>query len=148
MHLTSAALRAGAAFEADPQCQANTRLREHANPHEAPSCTARCLGFRGFRRGNWLHPRPLSWQARPLRRCCPRGILGIAVTIAVVTKLHWLSPSDRRGAFLGAIVGFGIAVPIAVTNLRTPIMPILSCGLVGAGLLFGVGLARGWKRGA
>ena len=73
------------------------------------------------------------------------GILGIAVAIAVVTRLHWLSLSDRGGAFLGAIVGFGIAVPIAVTNLRTPIMPILSCGLVGAGLLFGVGLARGVK---
>ena len=76
------------------------------------------------------------------------GILGIAFAIAVVTRLHWLSLSDRGGAFMGALVGFGIAVPIAVTNLRTPVIPILSCGLVGAGLLFGVGVARGWKRDA
>jgi hypothetical protein len=75
------------------------------------------------------------------------GIVGIAVAIAVVTRLHWLSLGDRGGAFIGAMVGFGVAVPIAVTNLRTPVMPILSCGLVGAGLLFGVGVARGWKRG-
>jgi hypothetical protein len=74
------------------------------------------------------------------------GVLGISAAIAVLTKLHWLSPGDRTSAFLGGIVGFGIAVPIAVTHLHTPIAPIFSCGLVGAGLLAGVGLARGWKR--
>ena len=31
------------------------------------------------------------------------GILGIALAIAVVTRLHWLSLSDRGGAFMGAM---------------------------------------------
>jgi hypothetical protein len=33
-----------------------------------------------------------------------------------------------------------------VTNLHAPVIPVLISGLAGAGLLVGVGVARGWRR--
>ena len=74
------------------------------------------------------------------------GVLGVAVGVGAVTKLHWLSPEDRSGALAGGILGFGVAAPIAVTNLHTPVTPVLICGLAGAGLLLGVRVARWWRR--
>ena len=73
------------------------------------------------------------------------GVVGVAAAVAILAKVHWLSPVDRRGAFVGGIVGFAVAAPIAVTNLHTPVIPVLICGLVGVGLLLGVGVARGWR---
>ena len=74
------------------------------------------------------------------------GLLGVAAAVAGLTKLQWVLPEDRRGASIGGIAGFALAAPIAVTNLHTPVTPILICGLAGAGLLMGVGVARGWRR--
>jgi hypothetical protein len=74
------------------------------------------------------------------------GLLGVAAAIAALAKLQWLMPEDRRGAFIGGLVGFAVAAPIAVTNLHSPVTPVLICGLAGAGLLLGVGVARGWRR--
>jgi hypothetical protein len=76
------------------------------------------------------------------------GVVGVVVAVAAVTKFGWLSPEDRRGGFAGGIIGFGIAAPIAVTNLHTPVTPVLICGLAGVGVLLGVGVVRGWRRGA
>jgi hypothetical protein len=73
------------------------------------------------------------------------GVAGVWVAVAALLKVQWLPPSDRRGALLGGIVGFAVAAPIAATNLRTPVIPVMICGLAGAGLLLGVGMARGWK---
>ena len=74
------------------------------------------------------------------------GVLGVAAAVAALTRLHWLPAEDRRGAFIGGIVGFAVAGPIAVTNLQAPVIPVLISGLTGAGLLVGVGVARGWRR--
>ena len=74
------------------------------------------------------------------------GVLGIGTAVVVLGKLQWLAPGDRRGAFVGGIVGFAVAAPIAVSNLHTPIIPILTCALTGLGLLLGVRVARGWRR--
>jgi hypothetical protein len=74
------------------------------------------------------------------------GIIGVGGAVVALTNLRWLSPEDRRGAFVGGIVGFAVAAPIAVTNLHTPVIPVLICGLAGVGLLLGVGVARGWRR--
>jgi len=76
------------------------------------------------------------------------GVLGVGVAVVVLTKLQWLSPTDRRGALVGGIVGFAVAAPIAVTHLHTPATPVLTCALAGVGLLLGVGVARGWRRDA
>jgi hypothetical protein len=73
------------------------------------------------------------------------GVVGIGTAVAAVTKLQWLAREDRRGGFIGGIVGFAVAAPIAVTNLHTAVTPILICSLAGVGLLLGAGLARGWR---
>jgi len=72
------------------------------------------------------------------------GVIGVAV--AVASRLSWILSSDRRGGFVGGVVGFAVAAPIAVANLHAPIIPLLICGLAAAGVLAGLGFARGWKR--
>jgi len=76
------------------------------------------------------------------------GIVGVGVAVGVLGKLYILPPEDRRGAGVGGILGFVIAAPIAATNLQTPVIPVLICSLAGVGLLLGVGVARGWRRGS
>ena len=71
------------------------------------------------------------------------GILAIAAVARVLVKLVWLPPTSYRAALAGGLLGFAIAVPIAVANLHTPIVPIASCALVGVGLLLGAGAAAG-----
>jgi len=59
-------------------------------------------------------------------------------------RLGWIAGTARRGASLGALLGFVVAAPIAATNLRTPVIPILTCSLAGFGAL--VGGRRGSRR--
>ncbi len=73
------------------------------------------------------------------------GVVGVGATVAAASRLGWLPIGDRVGALLGGVVGFAVAAPIAVTNLHTPVTPVLICGLAGVGLLLGVGVARGWR---
>jgi hypothetical protein len=72
----------------------------------------------------------------------------VGTAVLILTRLQWLSPEDRTGAIVGAVVGFAVAAPIAVANLHTPITPVLTCALAGVGLLVGIGVARGWRRGS
>ena len=73
------------------------------------------------------------------------GLVGVGATVLTASKARWLPVTDRLGAFWGGSVGFAVASPIAVSNLHTPVTPILICGLAGVGLLLGVGVARGWR---
>lgn len=73
------------------------------------------------------------------------GIVGVGAAVLIGSRVRWLPAADRLGAFLGGGLGFGVASPIAVSNLHTPITPILICGLAGVGLLLGVGIARGLR---
>jgi hypothetical protein len=70
------------------------------------------------------------------------GIAGTVVAVRGAARLHWLSPAEGRGALWGGVIGFLVAAPIAVTHLDTPIAPVLSCGLVGIGVLIGAGVTR------
>jgi hypothetical protein len=74
------------------------------------------------------------------------GVVGVGAAVALLTRLRWLSPEDRRGAFVGGTIGFALAAPIAATNLHSPVIPVLICALAGAGVLLGAGGARGWRR--
>lgn len=57
------------------------------------------------------------------------------------SRLGWIGSGARRAASTGALLGFLVAAPIAATNLRTPVIPVLVCSLAGVGALIGVGWA-------
>jgi hypothetical protein len=74
------------------------------------------------------------------------GVLGLLGAVAAARRFGWLPRDETRGAFLGGLVGFAVAIPITLTHMQTAIIPVLSCGLVGVGVLLGAGVARGWAR--
>jgi hypothetical protein len=55
----------------------------------------------------------------------------------VCSRLKWIAATATRGASIGALLGFLVAAPIAATNLRTPIVPVLTCSFAGIGALIG-----------
>ena len=55
----------------------------------------------------------------------------------VCSRLGWIASAARHGASVGALLGFLVAAPIAATNLRTPVIPVLSCSFAGIGALIG-----------
>ena len=62
-------------------------------------------------------------------------------------RLGWIARAARDAASIGAVLGFLIAAPIAATNLRTPVIPVVVCSLAGAGSLIGASRAsRGTGR--
>ncbi len=70
------------------------------------------------------------------------GIAGVDIAVAIAARLRWIDRTDRMAGFLGGLVGFALAAPIAVFNLHTPVTPVLSCALTGVGVLVGVGIGR------
>ncbi len=64
----------------------------------------------------------------------------------VCSRLGWIASGARRGASAGALLGFLVAAPIAATNLRTPVIPVLVCSLAGVGALIGAGRASRERR--
>ncbi len=73
------------------------------------------------------------------------GPIGAFAGVRLSSWFGWLAASHRGPATLGAIIGFIIAAPIAVTNLQTPVIPVLICSLAGAGALVGAGRAAATK---
>jgi hypothetical protein len=74
------------------------------------------------------------------------GVLGLLGAVFVAKRFSWIPGAEARGAFLGGLAGFAVAVPLTLTHMQTPVIPVLSCGLVGIGTLLGAGVARGWAR--
>ena len=70
------------------------------------------------------------------------GVGAVTMAVFVMVQFGWLAREVRTAAIVGGIIGFLVAAIIAVTNLRGPIVPLLSCALSGAGVLMGVGFAR------
>ena len=69
------------------------------------------------------------------------GVSGVGVA-------GWIGRGRLFGAeafwavVVGGVIGFGLAAWIATSNLHTPVIPILSTGLVGAGAVVGSLLRR------
>ena len=74
------------------------------------------------------------------------GILGLLAAVVGARRFAWIPREETRGAFLGGLAGFALAIPITLTYMQTPLIPVLSCGLAGIGALLGAGMARGWAR--
>jgi hypothetical protein len=69
------------------------------------------------------------------------GILGGLLASMLVARIalwrHWIVRSQLWPTALGAAAGFGVACTIAVNTLSSPIGPIMSTLLIGAGAVLG-----------
>ena len=69
------------------------------------------------------------------------GILGGVIASVLVARLalwrHWIVRSQFWPTVLGTAIGFLVACAVAVNTLSSPIGPILSTLLIGAGAVLG-----------
>ena len=65
------------------------------------------------------------------------GILGAGIAALFARGRAWIAREALLATALGASIGFGIAAYVAVSNLSSPIVPILSTSLSGLGALAG-----------
>ena len=69
------------------------------------------------------------------------GILGGLLTSMLVAKIalsrRWIVRSQFRSTALGTAIGFLAACAVAVNTLSSPVGPIMSTLLIGAGALLG-----------
>ena len=70
------------------------------------------------------------------------GILGSIAGVGIARSRGWVSASQFPHAAIGASVGFLVAAVIAVNTLSSPIGPVLSTMLIGAGALLGASRHR------
>ena len=70
------------------------------------------------------------------------GLLGAVASVAIARQRAWIAPAQFGATSAGAAVGFLAAAVVAVNTLSSPVGPVLSTALVGAGALFGATLAR------
>jgi hypothetical protein len=69
------------------------------------------------------------------------GILGGLVASMLIAKIalwrHWIGRSQFWRTVLGTAAGFGVACAIVVNTLSSPVGPIMSTLLIGAGAVLG-----------
>jgi hypothetical protein len=65
------------------------------------------------------------------------GILGVAVVVWLAARFGLLENASYSATFLGGVIGFIVAAIIAVNNLRGPVIPAASVGLIGIGAILG-----------
>jgi hypothetical protein len=70
------------------------------------------------------------------------GIVGVAVAVWLASRLRLLDRASYGATFLGGLIGFVVAALIAVKNLRGPIIPMASVGLIGLGAILGKVVSR------
>ena len=70
------------------------------------------------------------------------GIVGVALAVWLAVRLRLLDRASYGATFLGGLIGFVVAALIAVKNLRGPIIPMASVGLIGLGAILGKVVSR------
>ncbi|MEO8192927.1 MAG: hypothetical protein ABI681_03680 [Gemmatimonadales bacterium] len=70
------------------------------------------------------------------------GLLAAVATGRVASSRGWVPPSRRKAVAMGAAAGFLAATAVAVNTLSSPVGPVLSTLLIGAGALVGTRAAR------
>lgn len=70
------------------------------------------------------------------------GIVGVAAAVWLAIRCGLLDRAAYGAAFLGGVIGFIVTAVIAVKNLRGPLIPMASVGLIGVGAVLGKVLAR------
>jgi len=70
------------------------------------------------------------------------GAIGVSLAVLLARRLGWLPPRETTGALTGGVLGFAVAVPVTLTHMGTPVIPVLSCAVVGIGVMIGAAVAR------
>ncbi len=70
------------------------------------------------------------------------GLLAAILVARIATWRRWIAPAQFRATALGTAVGFLAAAAVAVNTLSSPVGPILSTALAGAGALLGARSGR------
>jgi hypothetical protein len=70
------------------------------------------------------------------------GVLFVVLGGSLALRLGWIHRSQRLWATLGAVFGFALACMVALATLSSPIGPILSTLLIGAGATLGAVAGR------
>jgi hypothetical protein len=70
------------------------------------------------------------------------GLLAALLSARVAVWRRWVAPREYWGTAAGTAVGFLAATLVAVNTLSSPVGPVLSTALVGAGALLGSRAAR------
>ena len=65
------------------------------------------------------------------------GALAIILATRFAARLGLIARRRLRASTIGGLVGFAVALPLAVTNLHTPVVPVLSTSLIALGALLG-----------
>jgi fructose-specific phosphotransferase system IIC component len=65
------------------------------------------------------------------------GLIAAPAAAYLASRLHWIEPREVKGTALGAALGFLTAATVAVNTLSSPVGPVLSTLLIGAGGLVG-----------
>ena len=70
------------------------------------------------------------------------GLIASPCAAYLAARLHWIRAAETKGTAVGAALGFLVAATVAVNTLSSPVGPVLSTLLVGAGGLVGRRMAR------
>ena len=73
---------------------------------------------------------------------CLGGVVAVVAAAWLAERFAWIRPHERTGTAIGAAIGFVAAATIAVNTLSSPIGPVLSTLLIGAGALSGRAMSR------
>ena len=65
------------------------------------------------------------------------GVIGIVSAAYLASKLSLIRVEQLPATALGGLIGFWVAASVAVSNLHTPVVPVLCACLTGLGALLG-----------
>ena len=69
------------------------------------------------------------------------GLIGVWVSVRLSKAVRFIKADEVRPGILGGGIGFLLAAPLAAANAHTPVIPVLSVGLVGLGTLVSIKIA-------
>lgn len=65
------------------------------------------------------------------------GLMLSTMAVRIALRRKWIGPAQFRASVIGANIGFILAAVIAVRTLSSPVGPVLSAMLIGAGAVVG-----------
>lgn len=70
------------------------------------------------------------------------GLMLSTIAVRLALRRKWIAPAQFKTSVIGANIGFILAALIAVRTLSSPVGPVLSAMLIGAGAVIGSRIGR------